>query len=107
MDGCWWFENGNWLHGGWSDRHDDVRGDLCFLDGSHLHHRIHGRGRGLQPLLLLHFAVHVFHAHACYEQQSASAVLWMGGSRVGFLSVDWILVQQANRHFCQHEGISG
>jgi hypothetical protein len=36
-----------------------------------------------------------------------AAVFWLGSCGFGFLSVDWILVQSSNCHFCQYEGIFG
>ena len=107
MDGRWRPEDGNWLHGRWPDRHDDVCGDLCVAHGAHLHHGLHERRCGLQPLFCLHFFVHLLNAHAGDEQQPAAALFWLGSGGSGVVFADWLLVQQAHGHFCQHEGLLG
>ena len=100
-------EDGNRLPRRRPHGHDDVRGDLRVADGPHLHHRLHGRGRRLQPLLRLHLAVHVLDADARDEQQLPAAVLRLGGGGPGVLPADRLLVQQAHRHLRQPEGLPG
>mmetsp|Transcript_15026 Transcript_15026/g.35423 ORF Transcript_15026/g.35423 Transcript_15026/m.35423 type:complete len:298 (+) Transcript_15026:749-1642(+) len=89
------------------DRDDDVRRDLRVADGAHLHHRLHGGGRRLPALLLLHLAVHLQHVDAGDEQQHAAAVLRLGSGGPGVLSADRLLVQKADRDLRQHEGLPG
>ena len=84
-----------------------MRGELCLADGAHLHHRLHARRPGLQPLFCLYLSVHVLHADAGHEQQPVAAVFWLGGGGAGVLSADRILVQQTQRNFCQYESLFG
>ena len=92
MDGRGWPENGSWFLSGWSDGHDDVRGDFCVADGPYLHHWVHGRGRRLQPLFCLYFLVHFLDVDAGHEQQHAAIVLRLGSCGSGVISAHRILV---------------
>jgi hypothetical protein len=62
---------------------------------------------GYQRFFSLHLAVHLLDADAGDEQQLPAAVLRLGSGGPGVLPADRLLVQAADGHLRQHEGLPG
>ncbi|KAF1858536.1 hypothetical protein Lal_00015053 [Lupinus albus] len=61
--------------------------------------------RRLQPLLLVHLAVHVLDADAGHVQQLPAAVLRLGSGGPGLVPADRLLVHASDRDLREHEGV--
>ncbi len=86
-------------------RADDDGRDVRVAVRARVHDRLHARRRRLPALLQLHLAVHVLDVDARHEQQLPAALLRLGGGGRRLVSPDRLLVQAADGHLREPEGV--